>query len=225
MLLISNNISTLNFNEVIAKNGEIIQNIKFYYIDNGKERLIFGGDNGPRFIEEDDGYSEYNLNKLKNKELYLSIKTNKNEYNNIPIEMTLEYVNNNIFPKKEKPIGDENSQKKNFLYYKDFLLSNNFTTEDNNYFEKKLNENTSIYIYFDTIKVDILDSNGNFDSSILTSLNSDNIIFNEINNGAIVDSYDITSEETIDCNEIECNSINDYVSYINYLKYYINMYN
>jgi len=222
MLLLSNNISTLNFNKVEINNGEILENIKLYYIDNGIEKIIFSGDNLPRFIEEDNGYSEYNLKQLKNRDLYLSIKTNKNEYNNIPIEITRKYINNKIFSKKEQQIAEEEKEEKDFSTYKDFLLSNNFTTEDNEYFEKKVNENTSIYIYFDNIKVNIYNSNQDLYGTIFTKFNSNNIIHNEIVDGNIINTYNITSKETVNCEEIKCNNINDYAAYINYLKSYIN---
>lgn len=222
MLLLSNSISTLNFNKLETNNDETIENIKFYYIDNGIEKIIFSGDNVPRFIEEDKGYSEYNLSQLKNGELYLSIKTNKNEYHKIPIEITRKYINNKIFSKKELQIDEENNKEKDFSTYKDFLLSNNFITEDNEYFEKKVNENTSIYIYFDNIKVDMFNSKQNLYGTIITKFNIDNMIHNEIVDGNIINTYNITSKETVNCEEIKCNTINDYVAYINYLKSYIN---
>lgn len=218
VLLLSNDISTLHFNKLNSKdNNEEIKYIKLYYYENNEEKMLFSGENDDYFIEESNGYKEYCLEMLKKKELFLYIKTNNKEYNDIRLNVSRRYINNNIFPRKKDELGisQENIDLKN---WSDKLIEDNFITEDNILFSKTLNSNVRIDIQEKNIRLIIVDKNNNNFETLESLTDSNQILYNKVENGKNIVNDIITFSDIKNCDITECTSINDYVAYINYYK-------
>lgn len=218
MLLLSNNISTLNFNKINANIDEEIEMIKLYYYKADEKVIIFSGDNEPRFIEEDNGYNEYDLSKLAEKDIYLYIKTSLNVYDNIKLNVDKKYINNNIFPKTSLEISQNNSSNSNSEKYEDFLIENGFKSDDNIYFEKKLKENIYIIVQNDSIRINFLNSKEEISATLVGSRDSNTALYIMFNNGEVKDSNEYLFKTTKICDSSNCNEIEDFVAYINFLK-------
>lgn len=226
-LFISNKLSVLDLNKIETKTEEEIETIKLYYIDdNNKERLIISGGNDNYYIEEDNGYNEYNLYLLKSKELYLDIITNKDIYKRIPINTEQVYKNDNIFPKKEKAIGNEkynnDYQEEQINYDEEFLIKQGFEYQkETRVFVKSIDENYYLYIDKDTnkIKATIIEEYTTYE--LIAPINEEIIYFYHSINGQTVAEKQFVIEEEKNCTEKKCSSTTDYLEYINYLKKHI----
>lgn len=226
-LFISNKLSVLDLNKINSKNGEEIETIRLYYFDdNDKERLIISGGNDYYYIEEDNGYNEYNLYLLKIKQLYIDITTNKENYKQIPIYIELVYKNDNIFPKKEKAIGNGESNTDNaneqIEYNEQFLLNEGFEYQPEvRVFGKDIDE--KYYFIIDKVdnKIKLSIYEDNSVDKIIASLDDEIIYrFSSVNNISTGEKQYKISEEK-ECNKTKCSTVEDYIKYINYLKKHI----
>lgn len=215
MLFVSNNFSSLNFNEIKSYHEENIEFVKLYYCDTNE--LIFGGENGVILIQEKNGYNEYKLNRMNKFPVCLSIKTSKNEYDSIKVNIEEMFVNDSIFPKKIKPISDDNSSNTN-NNLEDVLIVHGFKTIDNLYYEKNINENVRILITYTSIRIDIFESDNKSYETIDGFTDSYNYIYTKTIKGNIIDSKSIDYNEIKNCDVDKCDTILDYTAYINYLK-------
>lgn len=220
VLLLSNSVSILDFNNVESVYNEEIEFIELYYYENGNKRLVFGGGNEPSFIEEDNGYSEYNLSELHKNDVYLYIKTTEKEYHDVKVDLTLKYINNNIFPKKEIKISEDNEAEEVKCNI-DFLLENGFNTNDNKYFDRNINENIYMIIDSDLIKINFFKEKDKLNQILVSSIDSEEIILNKYDDGVLVDSKYYSLENQKDCYKEKCESVEDLVAYINYLKEFL----
>ncbi len=220
ILFTSNSISILNFNKVSSKNNEDIKYVELYYYDNNEKKIIDGSANDVKYIRETNGYDEYDLKNLINKNIYLYIKTDDNEYKDIEVYFIEEYVNNNIFPKKVPKISDESSNVKyNFdSEFANLLLKDGFETTDNIDYEKRFNDNVLVLINTNSIYIYIHNKDENSDEIINAFFEGDKIFYTKLVNGKDSISYDITTEETKNCNIDKCDTAFDYALYINYFK-------
>lgn len=218
MLLISNKKSILNFNKIEAKTEEKIEYIElYYYNEKNEKRLVFGGKDDIYFIEEDYNYREYNLNELKKEEIFIYIKTNNGEYNDLKVNMYKEYTNDNIFPEKEKIIGEEHNSLSEDKVNNTFLLENGFNYEDKTYY-KSVSDLYYINIMNGKIRVRIEDSKNEITEYITAIIGNDKIIYEKYKNNEIVESKNIVSSQKKDCNKEKCKDLNDYIDYVYYLK-------
>lgn len=219
LLFISNSISVLNLNKVTSKNNEEIKYIELYYYENNKKITIDSSGNETKYIKETNGYSEYNLNDLINKKVYLCIKTNKNDYEDIELFFTEEYVNNNIFPKKVEKISNNFKTSESMSEeFKNKLLQNGFKTTDNENFEKIFSNDIYISVQVNSIDLYINDSENDTFDYFHSFLNSKNILQVTKIKGTKKISKSIKVSSIKNCDEETCSTIEDYVSYINYLK-------
>lgn len=224
VLVLSNSVSTFYFNKIESKNNEKINKIKLYYYENNEERLIFSGNNDTYFIEETNGYEEYNLYNLKKADLYLSVETESKQYKDIKIDVSKKYVNDNIFPKKTKRIGNlENNEVSEYNFnYKETLETEGFTSDDNIYFSKQINDYTFINIEYKKIRLIICNEKENSIEYLESLIDNNEILYTRIENGKEIDSYSIQINYEKNCNKEKCSSIDDYASYILHIKKIIN---
>lgn len=221
VLFISNSVSILNFNELKTNNSENIKQVELYYKEGDSEVIVFSGDNVSRFIKEDYGYDEYNLNELLTKELYLYVETDLNEYKDIKIILTKEYVNNNIFPLKIPEISSSDTSRTD-LSLGEKLKEAGFIEESDECYVKTLDNDVTIMFFSDFIRITIPGIDYNNYEIITGTFNTSNYQYAKIKNNEIVEEKEITSDISQDCNIQKCVSLEDYISYMNYLIKFIN---
>lgn len=217
----SNSISVLNINKVTSKNNEEIKYIELYYYENNQKQIINGSGSDTKYIKETNGYDEYNLKDLINKRVYLLIKTNKNEYEDIELLFTEEYVNNNIFPEKVVKIGDDSTLRKTISEeYRNKLIQNGFQTVNNKFYEKYFNDYTYIQVGDDLSVYFILCSpDSEMCETLIGHLDDKDMIYSKsINNIEVEDKHIEFTTTVKNCAEETCSTIEDYKPYINYLK-------
>ena len=227
-LMISNDLSILKFNKIECEN-ESIESVRLYYVIDGADFTIFTGNNDDYFIEEINGYKEYNLDKVIGKKIYLDIYTDKKKYSGLEITLIKNYENNRIFPKNVKVISDSKTDmnvKKNVIDLLDSkMIDLNFKKNDFLY-EKKFN-NGSSYIFVDYNQYDyhksrvvFLASSKNYTYYIKTGIDSSSISYKILNGNS--SKYDFVLNDELDfvnCDVEYCNNLNDYISYVNFIKY------
>ncbi len=206
----------LNFSKLETINNEIIDYIHFYYIDDEKENDIISFSNDNMLLSELSGYSEYNLDKIDISNLHIEISINSIKYD-WKINKELIYSNTNLFPEKEEFIGADKNKivEKNNEDYTSFLLDNGFHEEVPNIFKIEKDEEV-IEVSLETKSISIIVDRGDLSFNILASAIDDNI--NVINyNSNIKNDYNNITEEK-NCQVEQCNVIEDYIMYINYLR-------
>ncbi len=216
VLVLSNSFSTLNFNK-IESTSENIENIHLYYIDeDGNEITIFSGKNNDYYIEEDNGYNEYNLLNINKNELYLKIKTS-GKYIKTKVICKKRYINNNIFPKKNFPISKEESSKVELGDNGNILLNHGFSSDDGTFYYKNIHDLTNITIDNYRILIFIEDNDGNYET-LRSSFNENVVFYSKVVNGETIYLEDYIPDKDKNCEKSNCNTINDFVGYIYYLK-------
>lgn len=216
-LLVSNDISILNFNKI--NNADNIKNIELYIVYENNEKIIFNGENDNYYIEEKNGSKEYKLREIPENELYVKIYYDKNENEMIKLSVEKKYINNNVLPQKtNSSINDNESTNTNALEKK--LIESGFNINDG-YYKKRINK----YV---TISINAVNK------SFVVEIKKDNVLerissntytnvseYEKFKNGDIIDNKEIELSEKLDCLSEKCNTINDYVKYINFLKEYL----
>lgn len=215
-LVISNYLSILNFNKIIELNDKKIESVKLYYLtDSDEERLVFSGGNKNHYIEEQNGYEEYNLQELPNVRLYVEVRFEDGDKEEYQLYLEEKNTNDNIFPKKVDKIS-ENTTKKvldidedeverrliaegfehNGGSYDKEVNNTTIIIWDNDYSFRIISERFDLMAYFDDLDIsyDYRDENGEFQMSTLNP----------------------TKE--INCNEKKCKTADDFAGYIKYIK-------
>jgi len=216
-LLITNKINIFNFNK-LDDSEEKIDIIAFYYVDNNDEKLIFKGNNNNYYIEEQNMYNSYGFKNLVNSKCYLIIKYKDNTEEKIFINFKINYNNDNIFPKsninevnKEELIVNSEKLIKN-------LDNNKYKQEGNNYF-KNISENVICRYYYDLKKLEIVIDSDDILETLYTYIDSRQIFYERLEDGNLAESKEINEKGKINCDVKKCETIKDFVQYINYLKY------
>lgn len=145
-ILFTDKIDILNFNKIIPKNGEEIDNIKLYYIDEFGEKLVFNGPNDTYYIEEVQGYNEYNLDNLRFNDVFIDVKYNNNLVETISLNLSKRFINDDIFSSYSDSISETKSTTNESIDYKfiDFLAKEGFIDKGDEY-EKNDNNIRIIY--------------------------------------------------------------------------------
>lgn len=216
MLLISNDISTLNLNKIESKKNEKIIKICLYQINKGEKRLILKGDNDHYFIEEKNLYNEYMLKEIKNNSLFMDIITENATYSEIEIHKEKAFLNTKIFPRKTITIG--NNENSNKSLDNSILLNYGFETVDNEYFTKQVDENVSVVINDNKVHLIIYNHKDNTMETLDGWLDSNEFLYAKTSDDKTIDSSTIIPEREIDCDKKECSTINQYAEYLNYLR-------
>lgn len=218
-ILFTEKIDILNFNKIISKNGENINKISLYYIDESNERnLIFSGPNDTYYIEEIQGYNEYNLDNLRFNNVFIDVKYNNGLVETISLNISKRFINDDIFPSYNDKISENNSTSNESINYKfrDFLFKEGFVDKGDEYeknekyikivYNPEMNE---IYLYnqsksiHEKIELDI-DRNDIFYE-----------LFDEKNNNYITEMYSL-KEDLYKNTKIKF--IDDNLEYLLYLK-------
>ncbi len=223
-LITTNDMSMLYFDKIKGLDGKEIKNIEFYYKENkDKKNLIITFENENQFIYENNGYNEYNLYKLKDKDLYVDLEYEEGLIKTIKLSKELNYSNNNIFPKKSTSISEDNESTKDYKNLSQdfikFLLNEGFEKKSD-YYEMNLQDKINITLNDYTFLL-VIDDVGSL-SADLNSNKVSYIIFE--NNETLYGDYYLNGFETKNCKVENCTEIVDYVKYINYFfKKYIEL--
>lgn len=214
-LVISNYLSILNFNKIIELNDKKIESVKLYYLtDSDEERLVFSGDNKNHYIEEQNGYEEYNLQELPNVRLYVEVRFEDGDKEEYQLYLEEKYTNDNIFPKKVDKISEETTKKVLDIDEDEverILLAEGFEYNGMS-FEKEFEDggnisvdikNNNVIRYFGVQYV--LDSNLDDDEVWYISLRDNNDVI-----------FAVSKE--INCNEKKCKTAEDFAGYIKFIK-------
>lgn len=216
-LLVSNDISILNFNKI--NNDDNIKNIELYIVYENNEKIIFNGENDNYYIEEKNGSKEYKLREIPENELYVKIYYNKDENEMIKLSVEKKYINNDVLPQKTNSSINDNESTNTNAFEKKFIESG--FNINNGYYKKKINKYVTISINAvnKSFVVEIKKDN------VLERISSNNYTnvseYEKFKNGDIIDNKEIELSEKLDCLNEKCNTINDYVKYINFLKEYL----
>ena len=206
-LLVTNDKSILNLNYIKTK--EEIDEITLYLIENNVEIGGFSGGNDNYYIEEYNGSTEYNLNKMPNNDTYIKIKYKNKTEEIIKLDIRERYSNKNLIPEpKMEPATGEKKVSKN-----DKLLKYGFVEKDG-HVEKRINEYTIIYFSIDSFLVQIIKDHKYI--MIDKSLNTKNAIYSELYNGK-TKTKSIDIEEKSKCEDNKCETVEELVKYLNYL--------
>lgn len=216
-LLVSNDISILNFNKV--SNVGNVKNIELYMVYENNEKIIFNGENDNYYIEEKNCIKEYKLREIPQSELYVKIYYYEDETEIIKLAVEKKYINNSVFPQKANSSIDNNDSSSTNSFEKK-LTELGFNYNDG-YYKKKINK-------YATISINAINR------SFVVEIKKDNVLerisannytsiseYEKFKNGEIIDNKEIELSEKLDCLSEKCNTVNDYVKYINFLKEYL----
>ena len=198
-LFVSNELNILYFNRI---DDDKVRDIKLYYVEKGKEILIFKGSNVDYQIENINKINEYNLNNIETKKIYLKINNSKT----IRLFIDRRYINNKILNNKYKinnGYNKDNNQK---------LKDNGFIKENDNYIKKE-NNTTIIYrnnMHDYTITIDKKD----YLEKITKRGN--NILY-EIIGHDYYKSKKIINTKIIECSKIDYDNYEEVIACLNYL--------
>lgn len=221
-LLISNDISILNFNKI--NNLENVQNIYLYIGAENNEKMVLQGDNDNYYIEEKNGSKEYSLKEIPKNNLYIKISYNDDTAETINLNINKKYTNNTVFPKKVEEVNSDDNDNDNqdilTSDLKEKLLNLGFKYKEGLY-KKEINKNTMIYIndYNKDIRVDIT-KDGLLERVSLYSY-SNTFLYEKLKNGNLIENKEIELSEKLDCSAEKCNTVNDYIKYMNFIKEYL----
>lgn len=221
-LFISNDISILNFNKI--KNVEDVEKIYLYIDNENKEKIVLKGDNDNYYVEEKNGSKEYNLKEIPKTNLYIKISYNDDTSEIINLNIEKKYTNNTVFPKKVDEIAsDDNNDDNQDVSTSDFkekLLNLGFKYNEGLY-KKEINKNVIMYIndYNKDIKVDI--EKADLLERISLYNYSNTFLYEKLKNGNLIDHKEIELSEKLDCSIKKCNTVNDYIKYMNFIKEYL----
>lgn len=213
-LFFSNERFIFNLNKIenLASVEEILY-VEVYFYENGKKTVVLSGINDFYLLEEENGENKFNLNKLKKRDIYISLST-ESKVINFKLKKNLKYINNKInynIPDYSTGIQESDNFKK---YDKSVLLDNGFVTSDNVFFIKRIKyglveikSNTIQAIFFEDEKNLILNS----------TIGSDLIYYYIYQDGKLIEFDLINSSKAINCDVSACDEKDDYVSYLYYL--------
>ena len=218
-LIISNKLSILNFNKLISKNDEVIDSIRIYYTDKSNNEIeLFSGGNDNYYIEEKNGYLEYNLKNIPKGKLYIEVNYENKESETLKLELQRRFINDNIFPKKVENINDGTKPiSKSNDKLKEKLLSLGFEYLDEEYIYK-INDNVNCYVNLDINRLKIIIVRNGIKEELISYIGNNEIHYEEQKNGTLLEKNYNDNQQKKDCNKEKCLSIEDYVMYLNYLK-------
>lgn len=220
VLLINTNSSNyLMIGDIDLEQDERVKLLELNYVDSdGHKNLIYSGSMNA-FISEDNGYGEYNLDKIKDNDFILTIIYKDDTTEDIVLKLDKIYSNSSIFPRRVGSISDNNySLDENtdlFSKLNDLGLEN----VDEVSFEKKLDDNIIISINSWNGNISMFINNDDILENIITNVNEDVIYYEKkslVNN--VIDREEIILTDKKDCEEVKCSIKDDYVMYVNYLK-------
>lgn len=219
-LLITNKVNILNFNKIESKSDkEIINVIAYYKSSNDNITKIFSGENKDYYIEEANGYKEYNLNDLIKKDVFIDITYDDDTTETLKLIFQEKYRNDNVFPKlKEDSINKKSNSSSNI---ESKLSKLGFDHEESTY-KQILNSETIVTYNTDTNQININIQKNDTIENIFNNINTNNIFYEKLNKGELVENIEITVKESKNCNEEKCSSKEDYAMYIKFLKGIIN---
>lgn len=217
-LFISNDISILNFNKI--KNIEDVEEIHLYIDNENKEKIVLKGYNDNYYVEEKNGNKEYNLKEIPKNNLYIKISYNDDTSEIINLNIEKKYTNNTVFPKKVDEIANDDNHDVSTSDFKEKLLNLGFKYKEGLY-KKEINKNVIMYIndYNKDTKVDIVKNDLLERISLYNYSNT--FLYEKLKNGNLIDNKEIELSEKLDCSVEKCNTVNDYIKYINFIKEYL----
>ena len=213
-LVITNKINILSFNK-IETYGKDISNINVYYTDkDGNKNVIISGENIDYYIEEKRGYEEYYLKNLVKQKLYLEIiYEGETTPKLVQLNVKEKYINDNIFPQKNKSDVTENSNDDNIdAELKKKLTEFGFVKKEF-YYQKYLSDNVSVTLNVDTMNLVISIDSGRGTEQISSYFYDGNILYEYKENGLVTSTEIINVSDLKDCEKEKCSTKEDYAMY------------
>ena len=214
-LLITNKVKALNLKKIEIENSDEISKIEIYYLNDNKKISVFSGENKDYYIEERNGYSEYNLDDLVNHKSFIEIVYNNEKVDNYQLIFEEKYINDNIFPKFSKKsttnknqIGADNILKT--------LKAHGFENKD--YYYEKVVDNVTFTYNIDTTSFCITIISDNVIENVTNYSKANDIIYEKMQDGTVIENKKLSVTGTKNCNKEKCTTIEDYAKYINFLK-------
>lgn len=215
-LLITNKINILNFNKLNNKSGkEIIKILVYYKNSKGNITEIFSGENKDYYIEEANGYKEYNLDNLINKDILIDIIYSDDTIETEKLIFQEKYRNDNVFPKLKNDSMNQQSNTSSDIESK--LVELGFIRVDNT-FNQTINSGITITYNMDTNQITVNIQENNIIENIFNNINTNNIFYEKLDKGKLTENYEINVKNSKNCIEDECSTKEDYAMYINFLK-------
>lgn len=211
-LLITNRVNIMNFNEVDINGDKEIDNIRLYYYEDDNVVNIFNGKNDNYYIEELYGYDELKLDKLIKHDVYLEIVYDEEIYT-LKVKFVRKYINDTVLPRKVSEIsGDEETNE--LSEFEKFLVKEGFTRSGDSYTKEINNAQFNIF-NFD--KFSIFISNGNTLETVNGNFYDELLLYEKKLNEESTITKNIKIKGNNSCTK-NCKNLDDYISYINYLK-------
>lgn len=215
-LIVSNKLGMLNFNKIVSSSDKEITRVKLYYLtDDDVERLVISGPNEDYYLEELNGYDEYNLYNLPNVRFYVEVRYEDGEKENYQLELEKTFTNDNIFPKRVDSISDDSTRRTVNINEENAikkLKDEGFKHNEGLYYKEF--ENAIFMVSDITYTIDVW-----FGSSKLRSrLDSSEISYSYLDENDKLQSAILDFTEEIDCSKPKCKSAEDYAKYINRIK-------
>lgn len=219
-LVLSNKISLFNFNKVESKNNEKIKYIRVYYLDKkGNANLVFEGSNEDYFLEETNGYQDYNFISIEKNDTYVEVIFDNDEKEIVKLNLQKRYINDNIFPEKDGKVSEQlNKNKQDSESVGEKLISMGFKYENSDYVYE-INNGTICYVNSNTLSINILSYGKRLNYFIHSYFDDDEILVEKQNDkNEVLDSQIIIQDEEKDCINKACTIEEDYTKFITFLK-------
>ncbi len=98
-ILFTTKMNVMSLEKLISKQKKI-EIISLYYKNNfNQEIIIFTGENQTYYIEDKQGYKEYDFESIVNSECYLKVVYDDSTEEKINLQFEIDYNNDNVFPK------------------------------------------------------------------------------------------------------------------------------
>ena len=193
-----------------------IEKISLYFKKNGKNILVFAGENHDYYIKDNHGYNEYHLEELIKGLCYLKIRYSDDTEEIMKFRFHKDYNNDNIFPKDNRiSIQDSPKRDNNQLLQK--LIDLGF--EDKGaLLEQSLGENVIVQYYKDNQRFYISIFNHNEVENLLSYQLEKEIMYEKMINESLIEKKKLSIQGEKNCTEEDCHTIHDYAKYIYFLK-------
>lgn len=215
-LLLTNKVDILNLTEVEIINDDItsddINYIKLYYIKDNKEQMVMKGANESYYIEEPEGYNEYNLENIIKYDTYIEICYKDNIIEKIKIDFTEKFINDKVVGKKYTEVGDYGNLNENNNYI-EFLISEGFVSKESGY--ERSTDDVVIY-YIEPTNFLIQSDKDGVIESLSVRIGYDDVIYKMIDLNGETETI-IYSLEEIDTNTEKNIFVKNNVLYLKYL--------
>ncbi len=206
-LLISNKINILDLNKIDTQ--QEIEYICFYTSNEDEDKMIFSGENDNYYIEEYKGSTEYELKSILSHNIFVKIIYRDGSSEIVKLDVEEKFINDKIFVgniSQENVVTSGNNDNLNSLVEQGF-------ENEKDYLVKRVN---NLEVYYYSNKFEIIINKESCIEKITKNIHSKNIIHEVIENDKI-DTREIITPKSNDCDKKKCKTNEDYYEYLNFL--------